>query len=55
MRKHVIVSNGHNVYYGQMWWEHPVDVPPLIEANGKRWTYKTWVRHGYTIEDDEAP
>jgi len=51
-RRPVIVSNGHETYYGHLWHESPVDTPALVEANGRRLTIDTWAQMGWTVEDD---
>lgn len=50
----VVVSNGHETYYGTLWYEYPVDIPPLVEANGRRCYIDVWTRAGWTVEDDDA-
>lgn len=48
----VIVSNGKKTYYGYIWWEYPVDIPPLVKANGRELYIDVWQDRGWTIEDD---
>lgn len=49
----VVVSNGHETYYGKMWWESPVDDPPIVEANGKRMYLEVWRIQGWEVDTDD--
>ena len=49
----VIVSNGHETYYGYMYYEYPVDIPPVVVANGHKWYIDVWQKQGWTVEPDE--